>query len=225
MVRNPACFLLDEPLSNLDAQLRLEMRAELKRLHRRLRTTMLHVTHDQQEAMSLGDRVAVMNDGSIKQCGTPSNVYLHPADRFVAGFFGAPAMNFLEGMMVADQGLWFQGAGIRIRLNDRLAAALQARDRQPVVLGIRPESLQIVVPDSRPMETDTIQLTVDVIELLGDTMDVVCSTPSGRQVNARLKAQPLNEGRVVSMRIDRDRIHLFEPGVRGRNLMPMDMEP
>src|SRR6478752_5687355 len=113
IVRDPKCFLFDEPLSNLDAKLRVEMRAEIKRLHMDLRSTTIYVTHDQEEAMTLGDRVVVMKDGVIQQCGAPLDVYHHPANRFVAGFVGTPPMNFFEGSIVDEGGkLWFdEGTG------------------------------------------------------------------------------------------------------------------
>src|SRR5205807_1689131 len=127
IVRQPAAFLFDEPLSNLDAKLRVETRAELKRLHKRLQTTTVYVTHDQEEAMTLGDRVVVMDGGVVQQHDTPLAVYHAPVNRFVAGFLGTPPMNFYEGRLAPGSGsgeasegggLWFDGMGVRIRLSE-----------------------------------------------------------------------------------------------------------
>src|SRR3954471_18340068 len=127
IVRDPKCFLFDEPLSNLDAKLRVEMRAEIKRIHMDLKSTTIYVTHDQEEAMTLGDRVVVMKDGVIQQCGAPLDVYHHPCNRFVAGFVGTPPMNFFEGTVVEEGGkLWFDEGTGRVAVPDRAKGALAA---------------------------------------------------------------------------------------------------
>ncbi len=215
IVRDPACFLFDEPLSNLDAKLRVEMRAELKRLHRQLKTTTIYVTHDQEEAMTLGDRVVVMDEGYIQQCDTPLNVYLKPVNRFVGSFLGTPPMNFIEGELQPQAGqLCFVGEDITLPLTDDHAALLSGQEGKPVVMGIRPESLSLCdTPDE-----STLQLSVDVVELLGDRMDVSCSTSTGHILNARLKAQNLQEASTIALRVDRPSVHLFEPGKYGKNL-------
>src|SRR5215471_18924016 len=144
IVREPRCFLFDEPLSNLDAKLRVEMRAEIKRLHLALGSTTVYVTHDQEEAITLGDRVVVMKDGVVQQCAGALDIYHRPANRFVAGFLGTPPMNFLEGRLVAEEGrLWFDEGGGRLPIPDRAAAALRARAAADpaIVLGVRPEAL------------------------------------------------------------------------------------
>ena len=142
LVRECAVFLLDEPLSNLDAQLRAELRRELKLLHQRLGCTMVHVTHDQAEAMTLATRIVVMRDGAIQQVGTPDEVYRRPANRFVAGFLGSPAMNLLDGELGGDRGTVFQSAALRLDLAayDWRAAPQPGR---PVVLGLRPEQVHL----------------------------------------------------------------------------------
>src|SRR5213082_3089192 len=144
IVRNPRVFLFDEPLSNLDAALRVQMRVELKRLHDRLETTAIYVTHDQVEAMTLGDRVVVMKDGWIQQVGEPLELYGHPANRFVAGFIGSPSMNFVE-MTVADANgaLWADTPGLRVKVPPASAARLGPYKGQRVTLGIRPEDLRV----------------------------------------------------------------------------------
>ena len=144
IVRQPAAFLFDEPLSNLDAKLRVEMRAELKRLHRRLQTTTIYVTHDQEEAMTLGDRIVVMKDGQVQQCGPPLEVYDRPANRFVAGFVGTPPMNFFEGRLAGkDGGVYFDEGTASLLLPDELSGALASAGRADgeAVLGVRPEAL------------------------------------------------------------------------------------
>ncbi len=215
IVRDPACFLFDEPLSNLDAKLRVEMRAELKRLHRRLETTTIYVTHDQEEAMTLGDRVVVMSEGHIQQCDTPLNVYLYPINRFVGGFLGTPPMNFIEGVLQQDgETMRFIGEGVSLPLTDEQAGLLADRVGTEVVLGIRPESLSL---SEIPCEA-TLELSIDVVELLGDMMDVACSTSTGHILNTRIKAADLHEATTISLRVDCARIHLFAPGDCGANL-------
>ena len=142
IVRHPRVFLFDEPLSNLDAKLRVQMRVELKRLHHRLETTAIYVTHDQVEAMTLGDRVVVMKDGVVQQVGEPLQLYGSPANRFVASFIGSPAMNFAEVTVTnSGEGLWAEAAGLRIRIPPSKADALRRHAGQKVVLGVRPEAL------------------------------------------------------------------------------------
>ena len=180
IVRDPAAFLFDEPLSNLDAKLRVEMRAEIKALHRRLGATTLYVTHDQEEAMTLGDRLVVMKDGFVQQVAPPAEVYDRPANRFVAGFVGTPPMNFFEGRLeAAGGGLEFRFAGQALRLPPATAAALAAHLGQEVVLGLRPDALRPVAAVSQdgasatgPEALATIRGRVVVVDHLGDRADV-----------------------------------------------------
>src|SRR5919202_555116 len=144
IVRHPQVFLFDEPLSNLDAKLRVQMRVELKKLHDRLETTAIYVTHDQVEAMTLGDRVVVMKDGWIQQVGEPLELYSRPANKFVAGFIGSPAMNFVEVSLVEAAGaLWAENAGFRVKVPPALLERLRPYRAQRVTLGIRPEDLHL----------------------------------------------------------------------------------
>ncbi len=219
IVRDPACFLFDEPLSNLDAKLRVETRAELKRLHHRLQTTTIYVTHDQEEAMTLGDRVVVMSDGLIQQCDTPLNVYNYPVNRFVASFVGTPPMNFLEGSLVsADGGVVFEGGGIRIKLDDDQAQLCQGRVGQEAAIGIRPEGLFLRPTDGANRDDQTVNVSIGVVEPLGSTMDVYATTSQDQRLVARLKAEPLNEESQVKMYVDMNKVHVFEPGTYGANL-------
>ena len=143
IVRDPKCFLFDEPLSNLDAKLRIEMRTEIKRLHADLKSTTIYVTHDQEEAMTLGDRVVVMKEGAIQQCGAPLEVYHRPANRFVAGFVGMPPMNFFEGSISEEGGiLWFDEGTGRIALPQWAYEAMRSKIGVPVVMGVRPQAIQ-----------------------------------------------------------------------------------
>ena len=191
IVREPKVFLFDEPLSNLDAKLRTQMRAELKSLHQRVGTTSIYVTHDQEEAMTLGDRVVVMHGGCVQQCGRPMDVYRHPANRFVAGFIGAPTMNFIDGRI--DDG--------RFRC-DAFEVGTSA-PAGPASLGIRPEHL---VQDDR----GPIELQVRVSEPLGDAVDVVGDC-GGHELVARLRRiEPPRSGDVLRLAMEPDSMHLFD---------------
>jgi multiple sugar transport system ATP-binding protein len=220
IVRDPKAFLFDEPLSNLDAKLRVEMRAELKRLHRRLKTTTVYVTHDQEEAMTLGDRIVVMHEGVVQQCAAPLEVYDHPANRFVAGFVGTPPMNFLPGELVAEEGeILFRGGGARLRVGQSRAELLAGRVGGEAVLGVRPEMIS-----SRPEGRfagggNELPVKVSVVELLGDKQDVHMTTADERTLVARVDShQRLQELQETRMYLDMNRVHFFEPGDAGMNL-------
>ena len=166
IVRHPEVFLFDEPLSNLDAKLRVQMRVELKRLHERLETTAIYVTHDQVEAMTLGDRVVVMKDGWIQQVGEPLELYSHPANKFVAGFIGSPAMNFMD-VQISDGGgpLRAEAPGVRLTIPLETVDRLKPYAGQKVALGIRPEDLHLATGND-PAGT-VFDAVVDVVEPLG----------------------------------------------------------
>jgi multiple sugar transport system ATP-binding protein len=203
-------FLFDEPLSNLDAKLRVQMRVELKRLHERLETTAIYVTHDQVEAMTLGSRVVVMKDGWVQQVGEPMEIYSRPQNRFVAGFIGSPAMNFIP-VVLADG----NGAGLRAEARDqrfKIPADRQARlaayRGQTVTLGIRPEDLRVgTTADSADVALDAV---VDVVEPLGAEI-LLDTTVAGQSVVARVdpsvKARPHEKLRLV---FNPERIHFFD---------------
>jgi multiple sugar transport system ATP-binding protein len=166
IVRHPQVFLFDEPLSNLDAKLRVQTRVELKKLHERLGTTAIYVTHDQVEAMTLGDRVVVMKDGVVQQVGEPLELYNEPANRFVAGFIGSPAMNFLEVRVAGgNDGLWVENEAMRIRVPAAIAERLSRYRGERVALGIRPEDLHLATAADPPeLGFDAV---VEVVEKLG----------------------------------------------------------
>jgi len=208
IVREPAVFLFDEPLSNLDAKLRVHMRAEIKKLHRQLATTTIYVTHDQTEAMTLADRIVVMNRGRIEQVGTPHELYSAPVSQFVAGFIGSPEMNFLDA--VVDQaagtcGLTFSD-GSRLSLGDVRAGLESGR---PVTLGVRPEHLRLA--DPADALDSQLRGVIEVVEPLGADM-LVHVAVAGRTVIARVAAEAVvRVGDAIQLTVDRTRAHLFAP--------------
>jgi len=166
IVRHPQVFLFDEPLSNLDAQLRVQMRVELKRLHERLQSTVIYVTHDQVEAMTLGDRIVVMHVGRVQQIGEPLEVYSKPRNRFVAGFIGSPAMNFIDATIAETDGeLCAETVGMRVPIPAERARRLAAYKARKVTLGIRPEDLQMADPEGSGRVSFAV--VVEVVEPLG----------------------------------------------------------
>jgi multiple sugar transport system ATP-binding protein len=163
IVRHPQVFLFDEPLSNLDAKLRVQMRVELKRLHERLETTAIYVTHDQVEAMTLGSRVVVMKDGWVQQVGEPMEIYSRPQNKFVAGFIGSPAMNFVPATITEQNGtLYAEASGLKVKVPADRAARLAAYKGQSVALGIRPEDLR--VSPTNELSDQAFDAVVDVVE-------------------------------------------------------------
>ncbi len=213
IVREPQVFLMDEPLSNLDAKLRVEMRAEISKLHRRLGVTTIYVTHDQIEAMTMGERIVVMRDGEIQQIDTPLNLYDFPGNKFVAGFIGSPAMNFLE-VQVADEGgrVYLIGEGVRIRVNDKMAKELKDGGYlgKKVWLGIRPEHLELKGFHKIEHEENTLTGEIEVVEPLGADTEIHVNV-NGTMVTARLEGHiPARVGEVVELVVDRDRLHAFD---------------
>jgi multiple sugar transport system ATP-binding protein len=186
IVRDPQCFLFDEPLSNLDAKLRVEMRAEIKQLQQALASTTVYVTHDQEEAMTLGDRVVVMKDGVAQQIGSASDIYHYPTNRFVAGFLGSPPMNFLTGTIVAEGGkVYFDEGSGRLPLPESTARQLQTAQGRKVVLGVRPE--QLGNKDSRfATNGNSLAMTVRLVQTLGDRLIVYFNTPNHAHIVAQL---------------------------------------
>jgi multiple sugar transport system ATP-binding protein len=209
IVRHPQVFLFDEPLSNLDAKLRVQMRVELKKLHERLGTTAIYVTHDQVEAMTLGDRVVVMKDGWVQQVGEPLELYNEPANRFVAGFIGSPAMNFADiALSARDGALWAANDGLRIRLPDGFRQRLGRYEGKHLTLGIRPEDLR-VADAADPVEL-SFDAVVEVIERLGSEilLDVTVG-PSSMVASV----EPTSRAKVhdrVRLALNPDRLHFFD---------------
>jgi multiple sugar transport system ATP-binding protein len=201
IVRHPEVFLFDEPLSNLDAKLRVQMRVELKRLHERLETTAIYVTHDQVEAMTLGDRVVVMKDGWVQQVGEPLELYGKPANKFVAGFIGSPAMNFVD---VSLKDGWVEAQGLKLKAPARIAA----RSGRKLTLGVRPEALRIA-NGGDPAER-CLDSAVDVVEPLGNEILLnfrVGAVPMVARVDpgVRVKAHE-----AIRLAVDPERMHFFD---------------
>jgi len=222
IVREPKAFLFDEPLSNLDARLRVSTRAELKALHQRLRTTSIYVTHDQEEAMTLGDRIVVMARGKIQQAAPPLEVFRRPANRFVAAFVGMPPMNFFEGTLTVDgSAATVASPDGAVALTIRqpapgLLAALAQRAGGPIVAGVRPHAWSLT--PSAPGPGVSINAQVQATEFLGEQMDVQARAGSHRVV-ARLPIdERLRPGDTVTLHARERDILIFEPGEFGRNL-------
>jgi multiple sugar transport system ATP-binding protein len=230
IVREPAAFLFDEPLSNLDAKLRVTTRAELKRLHQRLRTTTIYVTHDQEEAMTLGDRIVVMKEGKIQQADTPLKTYNCPKNRFVAGFIGMPPMNFFDGMIkiIDGQLVFLEGRldngrfvvpedGFQIRLPASWAQRMGEHVQRHIVLGVRPEHFHLEKVEGEGWAS--LSVRPHVVEPLGHDMDVYMSTTYHQRVVGRVEAcgAVLTERR-TTMYVDLRKVHCFEPGETGMNL-------
>jgi multiple sugar transport system ATP-binding protein len=238
IVRQPQAFLMDEPLSNLDAKLRVEMRAEISRLQRELGVTTIYVTHDQTEAMTLGNLVAVLHDGVLKQVGPPQEVYDRPADLFVAGFMGSPAMNLVEAeLSFSDGGVFAEFAQYRLRLADEAVArrpALAARERRRVVVGIRPENMEDASMVSGVPEDRRMRAVVEMREAMGSEAYVHFRVPGssvagagrrrdvgtaadtnggqGTKFVARVHPQTrVNSGDRIELAVDTAHMHFFEP--------------
>jgi multiple sugar transport system ATP-binding protein len=241
IVRSPKAFLMDEPLSNLDAKLRVQMRTQLSRLQKRLGTTTVYVTHDQTEAMTLGDRVVVMRAGRVQQVGPPQELYDHPTNLFVAGFIGSPAMNFLPARVV--NGKLHTALG-DLPMDDRMRRAVESADRasDELILGIRPEHFEDAsLVDEHTRDTGAVfEEEPDVVESMGSdkyvyfALDVERAqsaeleelaaetgtelTSGGLQLVTRLSAEsPAAEGRPVTVWVNTEKAHLFDPDT-GRNL-------
>ena len=201
MVRQPRVFLFDEPLSNLDAKLRVQMRTEIKALHLRLASTSIYVTHDQVEAMTMADRIVVMNGGHIEQVGSPEDLYDRPANLFVAGFIGSPAMNFLTGTSRDDHTLAVDG-GLIVPLSHLIAAG------QRITLGVRPEHVRV----AGEQESDAFDACVVSVEPTGMDTHIVCEVNGAMlTVSVRERARPC-PGDSLRLSLDRDHLHYFDAG-------------
>jgi multiple sugar transport system ATP-binding protein len=241
IVRDPAAFLMDEPLSNLDAKLRVQMRTEVSRLQKRLATTMVYVTHDQTEAMTLGDRVAVMRAGIIQQVAPPQELYRDPVNLFVAGFIGSPAMNFMPARL--ENNMLRSKLG-DARLSDELRRGLEGRDvPREVILGVRPENFEdaALVPPADQQQGINFTATVDVLESMGSDVYAYFALEGGPAESAELEelardsgrtdsgeggevivarldaATRISEGQDAELWVDARAMHIFDPA-SGRNL-------
>jgi multiple sugar transport system ATP-binding protein len=221
MVRRPRVFLFDEPLSNLDATMRLQMRAELARLHRRLAATMVYVTHDQDEALTLGDRIAVMKRGVIQQVGAPMELYQRPANLFVAGFIGSPPMNFFKGTLVSKaNALFFReqpGAGatppnpITLRLDEAHSAPMRAYAEKPVILGLRPENIFNQQCTLQTSPDQTVEAAADLVQPMGSETLVHLSSGAHSYVVRLPATNAVRVAQKLALVFEMSRAHFFDP--------------
>jgi multiple sugar transport system ATP-binding protein len=208
IVREPAVFLMDEPLSNLDAKLRVQTRAEIARLHQRLGTTTVYVTHDQVEAMTMGQRIAVMSEARLQQVGSPQELYDHPDNRFVAGFIGSPSMNFLDVDVTRDgDNVQLKGDGIDIPLPERYTAGFKSFSGNKLVVGVRPEHLDVKAEGP----SGKLQGNADVVEYLGNE-ELIHFTVGGHDIVALIGSEHrVKPGDELTLYIPLEKVHLFDP--------------
>lgn len=213
IVREPQVFLMDEPLSNLDAKLRVQMRAEIRKLHQRIQTTVIYVTHDQTEAMTMGDRIVVMKDGVVQQCDTPQQVYNHPVNMFVAGFIGSPAMNFIKGELVQESdAILFRAPEVSIRLPEgRYDAFRQAGVvGKEVVLGVRPEDLHNEDMMHETYPDAILNAHVEVAENMGSEVFIHVNV-GGQSLISRVSSRyQFTPGSEVKLAVDLNKAHIFD---------------
>ncbi len=213
IVREPKVFLMDEPLSNLDAKLRVQTRAELIKLHRRLGITTIYVTHDQVEAMTMGDRIAVLNNGIMQQCDTPLNLYNHPANMFVAGFIGSPAMNMVPVTVKAQGDGFVADAGsFQVELPKAMADKIKPEEGKACMLGIRPEdiydkSLEGLV---KPTSGNVVKVGVDVVEPLGNDVEMYLTVGDHQMIAMIDNKTKARSGDQIEVIFDMDKSHLFD---------------
>ncbi|HNX91676.1 MAG TPA: ATP-binding cassette domain-containing protein, partial [Candidatus Omnitrophota bacterium] len=211
IVRKPLVFLFDEPLSNLDAKLRVMMRTELHRIHIRLQSTMIYVTHDQTEAMTLGDRIVVMRDGEIQQIDTPNNVYNNPVNKFVASFIGEPPMNFMEGRIIKKDGkFYFDEGNFKVKIVESMYDILREYADMRIIMGIRSEDIYDKLFVSEAPPENIVTLTCDVVEHLGSAVYIHLNTGKNFLV-ARVsgEADPqINQD--MDVVLDMSKVHFFD---------------
>ena len=212
IVRKPQVFLFDEPLSNLDAKLRVQMRTEISKLHRQLGATMIYVTHDQVEAMTMGDRIVVMRDGHVNQIDTPLNLYNNPVNQFVASFIGSPAMNFVPGRIVSENGVHFRANGnaFSVPLSPDAATRMNERNVNEITMGIRPEDIYVSSEATAKTNATEVDMLLDVIEPMGNEI-VLYARSLDHEVVARIKPQAVPEpGQSIRLAFDRAKMHFFD---------------
>jgi len=213
MVRNPAVFLLDEPLSNLDAKLRTSMRTELTKLHKRLQTTFVYVTHDQVEAMTMGDRIVIMHDGFIQQVDTPQNLYDNPCNLFVAGFIGTPPMNFMNGEVrkIADRYVVHVGESDMPLLPSRFSPEkIASYEGKAVVVGIRPENLHLEPVYMDQPTSGVITVNVELAELMGSEIYVYAKHEKDNIIAKVPPHTKVEAGEAMQIAVDCNKLHLFD---------------
>ena len=213
IVREPKVFLMDEPLSNLDAKLRVQTRAELIKLHRRLGITTIYVTHDQVEAMTMGDRIAVMKDGVVQQLDTPLGLYHNPVNMFVAGFIGTPSMNFVDASLESANGSVFVDTGaFKVRVPDSKTESVKTAVGKPVVFGVRPEDIfdRNLHSQVTATEDNSVKATVDVIEPMGAIVTTYLTAGPHALVATIDADTKAKEGEQIDLVLDMERTHVFD---------------
>ncbi|MDD3460259.1 MAG: sn-glycerol-3-phosphate ABC transporter ATP-binding protein UgpC [Mesotoga sp.] len=212
IVRNPKVFLFDEPLSNLDAKLRVQMRAELKRLHQNLQATIIYVTHDQVEAMTMADKIVIMKDGIIQQIGDPYSVYFEPRNKFVAGFIGTPAMNFISAKLVSEGGnVWVVKEDMKLLVPEDKVERLGHLVGKETTFGIRPEDIYDKMYAVAPKDEFTVKGNVDVVEPLGSET-LIHATIHGDEIVAKVDPKSrASAGDKMDLVFDMSMMHLFDP--------------
>ena len=208
IVRKPRVFLFDEPLSNLDAKLRVQMRIEISRLHQKLQTTMVYVTHDQVEAMTMGQRIVVLKDGVVQQVDSPLNLYNHPRNIFTAGFIGSPAMNFINGTLKNNGHLFLQNADLKIEIARKWQGKLESYIGKDIVLGVRPEHFILNSPQGG------FKAQVDVIEPMGADLFAYLKNGSLQLTIRTDPAKEINPGDEVTLTCVPEKMHFFNPQTR-----------
>ncbi|MCI0580998.1 MAG: sn-glycerol-3-phosphate ABC transporter ATP-binding protein UgpC [Chloroflexi bacterium] len=211
IVREPAVFLMDEPLSNLDAKLRVSARAEISKLHKRLGTTFIYVTHDQVEAMTMGDRIMVIKDGVLQQIDTPRSLYTEPHNIFVAGFIGSPSMNFFNATLVSEDGRLYADAGdFRVHVPEDRRSAFQNYTGKEVVLGLRPEDIHGTNYAPPNINAAPMEGTVEVVELLGHELHLYINTGKNNLVAIVDTRMAPKVGNKVGLVANVDHLHMFD---------------
>lgn len=209
IVRKPKVFLFDEPLSNLDAKLRVQMRTEISKLHKKLGATIIYVTHDQTEAMTMGDRIVVMKDGIVQQINTPLNLYNNPSNKFVAGFIGSPAMNFIEGIITNNQQFESQNKGLIIKLNEGQLEILNNYINKKIWLGVRPEDIHD--DDDQSLNTNYTAFTIklDVVEPMGNEAFLYFNIDNIQFISRISSRNVPEDGSIKNLKIDNQKLHFF----------------
>ena len=218
IVREPKVFLFDEPLSNLDAKLRVQTRAELSKLHKRLETTFIYVTHDQTEAMTMATRIAVMNKGVLQQLAAPQMLYDHPVNLFVAGFIGSPAMNFFNGKMIMEDGsMYVDMDTFRVRVPDHDKEKYQSVIDKEIIFGIRPEDIHNPVFSPPGIIAENVEATVDVTELMGNEIFLYVVNGNHNFIARVDPRTQVHYGDKLQLAFNMDNFHIFDPSIDAEN--------
>ena len=218
IVREPKVFLFDEPLSNLDAKLRVQTRAELSKLHKRLETTFIYVTHDQTEAMTMATRIAVMNKGVLQQLAAPQMLYDHPVNLFVAGFIGSPAMNFFNGKVIVEDGTMYVDMDtFRVRVPDHDKEKYQSVIDKEIIFGIRPEDIHNPVFSPPGIIAENVEATVDVTELMGNEIFLYVVNGNHNFIARVDPRTQVHYGDKLQLAFNMDNFHIFDPSIDAEN--------